>query len=57
MRAIRGSRCSAATWSELTEGDGRVYLEWDSAIVADAKAKDVALDPNGYLAQASLLNG
>ena len=40
----------------LTEGDGRVYLEWDPAVVAEAQAKDVALDPNGYLAPASLLN-
>jgi quercetin dioxygenase-like cupin family protein len=40
----------------LTQGDGRVYLEWDAPIVAEARAKDVALDPNGYLAPASLLN-
>jgi quercetin dioxygenase-like cupin family protein len=40
----------------LTEGDGRVYIEWDPMLVADAKAKDLALDPNGYLAPASLLN-
>jgi len=40
----------------LTEGDGRVYLDWDPAVVADARAKDVALDPNGYLAPAGLLN-
>jgi len=39
----------------LTEGDGRVYLEWDPAVVAEAAAKDVAIDPNGYLAPASLL--
>jgi hypothetical protein len=40
----------------LTEGDGRVYIEWDPAVVAEAAAKDVAIDPNGYLAPASLLN-
>ncbi len=40
----------------LTEGDGRVYLEWDPTVVADALATDVALDPNGYVAPASLLN-
>ncbi|MDQ2738334.1 MAG: cupin domain-containing protein [Actinomycetota bacterium] len=39
----------------LTEGDGRVYLEWDAGVIADARAKDVALDPNNYLAPASLL--
>lgn len=40
----------------ITEGDGRVDLEWDASVVADARSKDVALDPNGYLAPASLLN-
>ncbi|MGI8867650.1 MAG: cupin domain-containing protein, partial [Mycobacteriales bacterium] len=40
----------------LTEGDGRVYLDWDPAVVAGARSKDIALDPNGYLAPASLLN-
>ena len=39
----------------LTAGDGRVYLEWDSAVLAQAKANDVALDPNGYVAPASLI--
>jgi hypothetical protein len=33
-----------------------VYIDWDPAVVAEAEAKDVALDPNGYLAPASLLN-
>lgn len=40
----------------LTEGDGRVYLEWAADVVAEALANDVALDPNGYVAPASLLN-
>ena len=40
----------------LSEGDGRVYIEWDPAVVAEAQAKDVAIDPNGYLAPVSLLN-
>jgi mannose-6-phosphate isomerase-like protein (cupin superfamily) len=40
----------------LTEGDGRVYLDWAPEIVAAARDKDVALDPNGYLAPASMLN-
>jgi mannose-6-phosphate isomerase-like protein (cupin superfamily) len=44
-----------AQWVAITEGDGRVYLEWDEQVVADARGKDVALDPNGYLAPASLL--
>lgn len=40
----------------LSEGDGRVYIEWAAEVVAEARAKDVALDPNGYLAPAGLLN-
>ena len=40
----------------MTEGDGRVYLEWDAAVVAEAQDKGVAIDPNGYLAPAELLN-
>jgi quercetin dioxygenase-like cupin family protein len=45
-----------AQWVVLTEGDGRVYLDWAPEVVAEAQAKDVALDPNGYVAPASLLN-
>ena len=40
----------------LTEGDGRVYIEWGAEVVEAAAGKDVALDPNGYRAPASLLN-
>lgn len=40
----------------LTEGDGRVYIEWDDEVLAQAHAKNVTLDPNGYVAPASLLN-
>jgi len=39
----------------LTEGDGRVDLDWDPAVVTAAAANDITLDPNGYLAPASLL--
>lgn len=39
----------------LTEGDGRVRLEWSDDVVAEARAKDLGLDPNGYTAPASLL--
>lgn len=41
----------------LTEGDGRVYLEWAPELVAKAEGNGVAVDPNGYLAPASLLAG
>ena len=40
----------------LTEGDGRVYLDWDPDVIAEARAKDAARDANGYVAPASLLN-
>jgi mannose-6-phosphate isomerase-like protein (cupin superfamily) len=40
----------------LTEGDGRVYLEWAPEVVEQARHKDVVRDPNGYLAPAALLN-
>jgi quercetin dioxygenase-like cupin family protein len=46
-----------AQWVTITEGDGRVYLDWTPEIVVDARAKGVARDPNGYLAPASMLNG
>ena len=41
----------------ITGGDGRVRIEWDEQVVARARANDVAIDPNGYLAPASMLNG
>ena len=41
----------------LTEGDGRVYLDWDAEVAAEARSKGVVLDPNGYVAPASLLTG
>jgi mannose-6-phosphate isomerase-like protein (cupin superfamily) len=40
----------------LTEGDGRVDIDWAPDIVSAAREKDVARDPNGYLAPASMLN-
>jgi mannose-6-phosphate isomerase-like protein (cupin superfamily) len=39
----------------LTEGDGRVILEWAPDVVAAATAQGIALDANGYLAQADLI--
>jgi quercetin dioxygenase-like cupin family protein len=45
-----------ALWVVITEGDGRVYLDWDETVVADARTKDVTRDPNGYLAPAGLLH-
>ena len=39
----------------ITEGDGRVYIEWAPQVVADAEANGIARDANGYLAPAGLL--
>lgn len=39
----------------LTEGDGRVRLEWDEEVRAAARAKGIAHDPNGYLAPSALV--
>lgn len=39
----------------LTEGDGRVYPEWDERVVEEALAKDAVIDANGYVAPASVL--
>jgi len=40
----------------ITSGDGRVRIDWDAPVVEQALHDDVAIDPNGYLAPASLLN-
>lgn len=40
----------------LTSGESRVYLEWDPEVVRAARDVDVAIDPNGYAAPASMLN-
>lgn len=55
-RAFESVGEEPAQFVVLTQGDGRVYIDWDPSVVADAAAKDIALDPNGYLAPASLLN-
>lgn len=41
----------------ITGNEARTRIEWDPAVVTAARANDVAIDPNGYLAPASLLNG
>lgn len=40
----------------ITSGDSRVYLDWDPAVRCAALDQDLALDPNGYVAPASMLN-
>lgn len=39
----------------LTEGDGRSYPEWDAEVVRRAHEKGAVLDPNGYVAELSLM--
>ncbi|MFJ8932822.1 cupin domain-containing protein [Streptomyces sp. NPDC102364] len=39
----------------MTEGDGRVLLDWDEEVRAAALAKGAAYDANGYLAPAALV--
>ena len=39
----------------MTGGDGRTRLEWEPSVVADARAKNVAIDANGYRAPAHLI--
>jgi mannose-6-phosphate isomerase-like protein (cupin superfamily) len=36
-------------------GDGRVRLEWDEAVVEQARQSGWVIDPNGYLAPASVM--
>jgi len=55
-RSLENAGRETAQVAALTAGDGRVYIDWDPAVIAAARAGDVALDPNGYLAPASLLN-
>jgi quercetin dioxygenase-like cupin family protein len=39
----------------LTGGDGRVRIDWDPSVVAEALAAGVAIDANGYAAPAALV--
>jgi len=41
----------------MTQGDGRVRLDWDEEVRAAAHAKGTAYDANGYLAPADLVGG
>jgi quercetin dioxygenase-like cupin family protein len=40
----------------ITSGESRVYPDWAQYVHAAALAQDRALDPNGYVAPASMLN-
>ncbi len=56
-RSIESIGEETAQWVALTEGDGRIYLDWSDRIVEDARTKGVVRDPNGYLAPAALVRG
>lgn len=52
-------RSATPGWGELlvvNGGDGRVSLEWDPTVIADARRAGKVLDANGYLAPTSVLN-
>ncbi|HYP43623.1 MAG TPA: hypothetical protein VEQ66_00310 [Propionibacteriaceae bacterium] len=52
-------RAEAADSGELlmvNGSDGRVRIEWDGAVVERARQAGWVIDPNGYLAPASVLN-
>ncbi|MDF2748178.1 MAG: hypothetical protein K0S98_2465, partial [Propionibacteriaceae bacterium] len=36
-------------------GDGRVRLEWDESVIERARQDGWVIDPNGYLAPASVM--
>ena len=40
----------------INSGESRVYIEWDDDVRSAALEQDLALDPNGYVAPASMLN-
>lgn len=39
----------------ITGNDGRTRIDWDAAVVAEARDKDLAIDANGYVAPAHLI--
>ncbi len=36
--------------------ESRVYIDWDADVREAALKQDLALDPNGYVAPASMVN-
>lgn len=40
----------------MTEGDGRVLLEWDDAVVVAAREQGLSRDTNGYLAPSAIVD-
>lgn len=54
-RTLSSIGAAGALIAVITSGDARALLEWDAAIVFDALAAGIGVDPNGYLAPAELL--
>ena len=54
-RAFESVGDEAAQVVVITEGDGRVELDWAPEIVASARVNGFALDANGYVASAAML--
>ena len=55
-RTIESIGVIAAEIVVVTGNEARSYIEWSPEVVAAARVLDVAIDPNGYRAPASLLN-
>ena len=54
-RTYRSVGDTPVLMSVTTAGDGRPIIEWDAALVEQAREANLGRDPNGYLAPASLL--
>lgn len=54
-RTLRNASDVAALAAVVTSGDERPRIEWALAIVEEASAAGVGVDPNGYLAPAAYL--
>jgi mannose-6-phosphate isomerase-like protein (cupin superfamily) len=49
-RSVRATSDSPAVIAVITAGDGRARIEWDSALVEQARKAGFAIDPDGYIA-------
>lgn len=55
IEAVEAPDTGKARVLVMTGGDGRTRLEWDPSVVADARARNIAIDANGYRAPAHLI--
>jgi quercetin dioxygenase-like cupin family protein len=54
-RSLRSIGAEDALMIVMTAGDARALIEWSPATVAEARAADFGIDPNGYIAPAHSL--